>query len=763
MNDLLNIETILGYVANNNPLRASRDGKDWESLIPAPTWSEVISKRNGSVKDTVGEIRKIIDGNYWQASKVAQKMKGESLYDTCKNIWDFLFYHIYYDEDSPGKEELRTFSRTFADRETGVDCDDFTIAGGSILKSLNIPFYIRIARYEGKDYFQHVYIVVPVSKERYITIDGVLDDYDAEKPPIETKDFLVMNNRNLNGVDISVLGGLDEDILNELSGILNGIDFDGIDEEDDMNGLGEVNEEEMLGAIRNYLIRTRNLISKRPQIIADTHSPAAFLGMVDYALKYWDTDKRDDALGILENEESRMNELEGLGQSIETFEGIDLFYGLTEKGTYDLLGKAKAPKKFFTQVRKVAQNVKQATKKATQNVKQTTKNVAQKTKQVAKKVGTGIKKVAKPLIRYNPAVVAIRASVLLALKANVLQTASKLKWGYLTSGEAQSLGFDMIEWQKVKTQLAKAENMFVNELQGKAENFKNAILTGRAGGLRGDDLGLGAVVAATAVASTAAATPFLAKILNLLKNIDFTKLIKNVNALKLNRKAKAAERESLTPEGGSAMPEGGQTSENVPEETQTTILPTEETPIDITENSSSNSTNSEQTENSNITASNDGAKTIITSNPSNDSNTNDTGSEESSNENSNPDNLPANTGARGSAPSTTDAGTKENFFTKAVSWVKENPTTSILVAGGAAFLVYGLSGMGGDKKKPVLSGTSKRGKLKKGKKKKNPPRVITGVGKSKRKKQRKHNKRKHPRPKERVKHKSNRSTKKFRL
>lgn len=769
MNDLLNIENFLGYVANNNPLRASRDGKYWESMIPAPTWSEMISKRNGSVKDTVGEMRKLIESNYWQASKVAKELKRNTLYETCREIWEWLFYHIRYNEDSPGKEELRTFSRTFAERKTGVDCDDFSIAAGSLLKCLNIPFYIRIARYQGKDYFQHVYVVVPVSKTEYITIDGVLDDYDAEKPPVETKDFIVMNNSSLNGVDISVLGGADDELFNELSGILYGTDFDGFEE---IEGLGNPDdmEQAVLGAIKNYLVRTRNFVARRPQMVADVQSPAAFLGMLDYAIKYWDTDLRDDALGVLENEESRINEMNGLGNVIDTFEGVDLFYGLTDNGTYDLLGKAKAPKKFFTAVKKATQNVKQA-------VRKTTQKVAQKTQQVAKKAVTVAKKIAKPLIRYNPAVAGIRAAVLLALKVNLLKSASKLKWGYLTQAEAQSRGFDMVEWMKIKTQLAKAENMFVNELQGKAENFKNAIINGRAGGLSGEDLGLGVVVATATAATTAAATPFITKILNLLKNINFEKLVKGVKALNLKRKPKAAEQDLVTPEGGSAMPEGGQASDTPPSESQptetseTSDTPEQETPVQENQSSSSSSDSTIETGNNDankITTQSDGDKTIITSNPSGGSNTSNTESEEGSTDSSNPDNLPANTGARGPAPSTNEGGSTENFFTKAVTWVKENPTTSILVAGGTAFLVT--MALSGDKKNtPVLSGTKKRGKLRKGKKKKNPPRVITGVPKPKHKKRNKkrnkvkNRKRKHHRPKERIKHKHKRPTKKFRL
>lgn len=730
MNDILNIETPIGYVANDNPLRASRSGKSFEEMIPAPAWTEVITKRNGSVTETVNEMRKIINKYHWQAGQVAPLLKGRTLEETCQNIWNFLFYHIRYNEDSPNKEELRTFSRTFADRKIGVDCDDFSISCGCILSELNIPFYIRIARYKGKDYFQHVYVIVPKGEQDYITIDGVLDQYDAEKPPVETKDFIVMNNKNLNGVDISVLGGVDDELLNEISGVLNGIDFQGLEE---MEGLGNpIGEEELLGAIRNYMVRTRNLVARRPQIVADTQHPQMFLGMLDYALKYWDTDKREEALGVLENEENRINDLEGLGGILESHESVDLFYGLTNNGTYDLLGKAKAPKKFFTKVKQATQVAKQATKKAGQKV-------VQKTKQVSQKAASAVKKVTKAVVRYNPVSVTLRASVLLALKVNLLQSASKLKWGYLTEAEARQHGFDMNEWRKVKAQLAKAENMFVNELQGKAENFKNAILTGRAGGLSGEDLGLGVVVATAAAASTAAATPFITKILRLLKDINFGKLVSNVKALNLKRKQKKADKEVETPEGGSAMPEGGQASDNPP---SSEAIPSEQSlPKEENTSSSSESSNSQSTEssggqseptNNDITTTSDGDKTTITANRGSGSGENNSGEEGT--DSSNTDNLPSNS-ARGAAPATTDTETKVNFITKAMDWVKENPTTSVLIGAGAAFLIYEMV-KPSDRSTNGLSGV-RRGKRKKKKGKKHPPRVVTGVNKKRNRNKRK--------------------------
>lgn len=762
MNDQLKIESILGYVANDNPLRARKDGKVFEPLIPQPEWSEVILRRNGSVTDTANDMREVIKKYAWQTEKLAPYLRGNTKDQTCKKVWEFLFDHFKYMEDDKGKEQLRTPARSFAERRSrGIDCDDFTIFAGTILHNLNIPFNIRIARYPEVGHFQHVYNTIPQGSDSYLVIDGVLDRYDREKPPEETKDFLVMSKDNLNGIDISVLGNTDDDLANEISGILSGIDFE---EVNTMEGLGNpVGEEELLGAIRKHLMRTRNIIARRPQIIADVQHPETFMGMLDYALKYWDTDKRDEALGYLESEENRMNELQGLGGYLESYEDVDLMYGLTSDGKYDLLGKAKAPKKFFAKVKQATQAVKKATQavkqtvqKTTQNVKQNvkqaTKNVAQKTQQVTKKAVQAVKKATKAIVRYSPITAGIRGAVLLAMKANALQTASKLKWGYLTQSEAQSMGFDMGEWQKVKASLARTENMFVNDLQGKAENLKNAILTGRAGGLAGEELSLGVAVATAAVASTAAATPFLTKILDLLKNINFSKLLANVKAMKLKRQEKKADLTVPTEEGGSAMPEGGEASDT-PKETEVPPqeIPTqEEIPVEENSDSSSNesaytdttNTNSSDGENSSpsteVTTSEDGKQIITASNSA----TTEENPNSSNTEESNPENLP--TGARGGAPAPNTINTSVNMFTTAVDWVKKNPTTSIMIGAGAIFLIgYGLTAGGGKKEtKQGFSGVKTK-KRRKALKKKHTN-VISGVGKKKSKNKKKsNNKKKH--------------------
>ncbi len=667
-NDRLKIESILGGEASAHPLRASRDGHEFEGIMPAPTFTEVLVKRNGTVTDTVAEMKKVIKSYAWQTAKLAPLLKGKDLYDTCRKIWEHLFLHIKYKEDTEGKEELRLSTLSWNLRTIrGIDCDDFTIFAGSILYNLKIPFYIRIARYAGKDYFQHVYAVIPFQGRRYITIDAVLDEYDSEKTTVETKDFLVMNTSNLNGIDISVLGGVDDDTLNEISGILSGEDFREVAE---LEGLGNVaSRDQELRAIKNHLLRTRRIIAERPHLIKEVEHPQSFLGMVDYALKYWDTDKRDEALDALSGQEDRLNELEGMQGYDEAHEDVELFYGIAGLGASDVLGKVKKQRKFFDKV-----------------------------KQAAKKAGQGIKKIAKGLIRFNPLTVSIRAAVLLALKINLLKVSSKLKWGYLTEAEAREKKFNMDEWRKVKSQLAKAENMFVKILQGKAENFKRAILKGRAGKLSGTGSELGFVVAAATAASATAAVPFITKILNLLKKINYKKLLETVSSL-IKKKAAAEESDAPTADGESALPEGGETSEGEESEDNAESGEKKEEGSGETVEGGENAGDSVKAGEGKGNAPADPVE-------------NEEGTEEPANK---------NTRSLTTTPPTPPAPTDDpGIFAKAMEWASANKPIVItgvaLVLGGLLYIAF--------KPKHELAGVRGKGKKKKGKAKTNPPRTI---------------------------------------
>jgi len=104
-----------------------------------------------------------------------------------------------------------------------------------------------------------------------------------------------------------------------------------------------------------------------------------------------------------------------------------------------------------------------------------------------KKVGQAVKKGGKLFVRFNPLVITARNGFLLAMKLNLKKMGSKLKWAYATKEQAVAKGVSASDWEKSKNALAKIEKLFADKLQGKKSALKNAVLKGRAGGLNGID------------------------------------------------------------------------------------------------------------------------------------------------------------------------------------------------------------------------------------------------------------------------------------
>ncbi|MBI2968906.1 MAG: hypothetical protein HYY40_13985 [Bacteroidetes bacterium] len=174
-------------------------GEQYDSLFPVANLNDETVKKGATVSDTVKFIPKVVRETLPQTKKIAYELRGNSLSETCKKIWDFVYNHIRYEKDDEGKEQIRSPARTWNDRHRGVDCDCYTVFISSILTNLKIPHRLRIARYK-KDFFQHIYPVVPKANGRHITIDCVVDYFNYEEPYTEIKDT-TMDLQYLSGIN----------------------------------------------------------------------------------------------------------------------------------------------------------------------------------------------------------------------------------------------------------------------------------------------------------------------------------------------------------------------------------------------------------------------------------------------------------------------------------------------------------------------------------------------------------------------------------
>ena len=186
-------------------LKAIRSGREYDHLIPKAKLTDSTVKRGATVSDTVKFIPQAVRETMWQASKIAPLLKGKDLYETCSNIWHFLYEHVKYKKDEDGIEQVRSFARLWHDRFSGVDCDCFTTSVLCLLAHHNIKGVMRITKYK-QNHFQHIYVIVPTGKGDYITIDCVVDKFDYEEPYTEKKDFS-MELQFLNGIEDDRLSG----------------------------------------------------------------------------------------------------------------------------------------------------------------------------------------------------------------------------------------------------------------------------------------------------------------------------------------------------------------------------------------------------------------------------------------------------------------------------------------------------------------------------------------------------------------------------
>lgn len=443
--------------------RLIRSGIEYDKYFPKPEERDRIIIKDGEVQDTVGLMEKVVHKYLVDTSRIAPVLKKSSLEETCRNIWQFIYGNIQYKLDKKGLEQLRRPARSWAERKTGVDCDCMSIFASSVLTNLKIPHSFRITKYSA-DHWQHVYVIVPDGSGKHFTIDAVVSQFNYEKPFSEKMDYPM----SLNGINVAVLSGLGSDLENAVLA-------------PGLTGLGasaSVSAKQELQKLYQHLVDTRNSIKKHPRMVSSIDDPEALVKMLDYAIQYWNTDKRDHALSILEKNEEQLNLRNGFSGL-----GDDVF----DSDEFVLSGPGK--KGFFKGV-----------------------------KEAVKDVGKGIKKAAKAVVRFNPLSIAGRGGFLVAMKLNLGKMASKLKWGYATKEEAAAKGISESDWNKSKDALSKVENLFADKLQGKRDALKNAILKGKAGNLNGFiESGFNGLGDPVTAATLAAATPIIIATVDILK------------------------------------------------------------------------------------------------------------------------------------------------------------------------------------------------------------------------------------------------------
>ena len=211
--------------------RTIKSGAKYANLFPKAGGQEIIIKKGAGVSDTLRFAPKVVYDTLSDTKELSKLLKGKSLYETCHNIWDFVYNHIQYHHDEEGVEQVRRPARTWMDRVRGVDCDCYTVFISSILTNLQIPHTYRITKYKYKDNYQHIYPIVPTTDGKYITIDAVVTKFNYEEPFTEKKDT---------PMNLSYLNGIDTEEENSLMAVSPNSDIRDLPDFQDFDGLGKI-------------------------------------------------------------------------------------------------------------------------------------------------------------------------------------------------------------------------------------------------------------------------------------------------------------------------------------------------------------------------------------------------------------------------------------------------------------------------------------------------------------------------------------------
>ncbi len=516
----------LGITATHE--RRIKSGKEYEQYFDAPTGENERIKDNATVHDTLEFVGVLVNKTLADTTKIAQVLKRTTLEATCKSIFDFFYQHYQYKLDEYGVEQVRRPTRAWSDRKTGIDCDCFSASVSSVLTNLGIAHHLKIIAINGRENFQHIYVVVEKrsgldinSRANYWVIDPVLNSFDEEAPKITKTKYLKMNGiplEQLNGInDVAGLGNEFEGVENELSGLSD-------------ESVGRVFHKKLHQHVKN----TRCHCQNNPQKYAHLYKPDVLvkqLQKLEGALAGGNEAYLDGVLEELSNKEHEAvhGHLQGVYDAMHGHD--DYLYGqmygdLDDKMLGAVLGlgrKGRSSKKmnnakhgkrgFFTKIKNARKGFKNGKFKG--------------------KIKGAFKKVVRFIKKTNPLAMAIRGGFLMAMRTNFLKMGEKIYWGFQTKEFALSKGIKSDYYDACIVSKNKMLKVFVDRLGGNESAIKKAVMNGRAAkkvakqlkakGMSGTTeelFGLGGLgSAAAAGASITAAMAVLAPIIKMMKGL----------------------------------------------------------------------------------------------------------------------------------------------------------------------------------------------------------------------------------------------------
>jgi len=157
-------------------------------LISQPEGIYEIRKHNANTGDIVNEILKADRGVSKYTVNLSKFLLGNSIIETCKNIFDFLKSNIRYVKDDEQLQLLKAPSMLWATKEG--DCKSLSLFTASVLRNLNIPYKYTFISQDQNKTLTHVFVTAIDEKKKDVLIDVVYGRFNEEPNYTYKKEYM---------------------------------------------------------------------------------------------------------------------------------------------------------------------------------------------------------------------------------------------------------------------------------------------------------------------------------------------------------------------------------------------------------------------------------------------------------------------------------------------------------------------------------------------------------------------------------------------
>jgi len=173
------------------------------ALPPFRNEKVVIKERQGT-NDIIKEILKTHELYTTDYDRIYQYFDTGDIYDTSRNIWEFLKYNLRYNAESDGEQSVKSPSAILHPGEH-IDCKHYSLFIGGVLDAIkrnegdDWSWCYRFVSYYPGDDVGHVFVVVNDNNQE-IWIDPVLTNFDQHKKYVYHIDKEPMSLVRISGI-----------------------------------------------------------------------------------------------------------------------------------------------------------------------------------------------------------------------------------------------------------------------------------------------------------------------------------------------------------------------------------------------------------------------------------------------------------------------------------------------------------------------------------------------------------------------------------